>query len=148
MTILSSTANTTLHLILNNSVTIWYIHSKCRSLREVRWPGIESQSTFLAFLCGFRYFTLHTLTVRFSKILTCTFEKLSSCAFAARKKHFCTQMRVSTHACKQTGFDNAKKIDMLLLMQGLLEGGFSRITMLWITLIQILSSHDLAFLWS
>ena len=30
----------------------------------------------------------------------------------------------------------------LLLLRGLLEGGFSRITMLWIILIQILSYHD------
>ena len=34
----------------------------------------------------------------------------------------------------------------LLLMRGLLEGGFSRITTLRITLIQILSYHALAFL--
>ena len=35
---------------------------------------------------------------------------------------------------------------MLLLMRGLLEGGFLRIPTLWIILIQILSYHDLAFL--
>ena len=34
----------------------------------------------------------------------------------------------------------------LLRMQGLLEGGFSRITTLWIILIKILSYHHLAFL--
>ena len=38
-------------------------------------------------------------------------------------------------------------VNCLLLMRGLLEGVFfSRITTLWITLIQILSYHDLAFL--
>ena len=34
----------------------------------------------------------------------------------------------------------------LLLMRGLLEGGFSHFTTLWINPIQILSHHDLAFL--
>ena len=34
----------------------------------------------------------------------------------------------------------------LLCLRGLLEGGFSRITTLWISLIQILSYHELAFL--
>ena len=41
----------------------------CRSLRNVRWTAIESQSRFLAFLCKFRHFTLHTLTGRSSKSL-------------------------------------------------------------------------------
>ena len=41
------------------------------------------------------------------------------------------------------GFSN---VSNLLLMRGLLEGGFSRFTMLWITRIEILSYHDLAFL--
>ena len=39
-----------------------------------------------------------------------------------------------------------QQISSLLLMRGLLEGGFSHITTLWITLIQILSYHNLAFL--
>ena len=34
----------------------------------------------------------------------------------------------------------------VLCLRGLLEAGFSRITTLWIILIQILSYHDLAFL--
>ena len=35
---------------------------------------------------------------------------------------------------------------LLLCLRGLLEGGFSRITTLWLSLIQILSYHDLSFL--
>ena len=42
----------------------------CRSLRNVRWTGTESQSRFLAFLFKFRHFTLHTFTGRSSKSLT------------------------------------------------------------------------------
>ena len=41
----------------------------CRSLRNFRWTGTESQWKFLAFLCKFRHFTLHTLTGRSSKSL-------------------------------------------------------------------------------
>ena len=39
----------------------------CRSLKNIWWMGIESQSRFLAFLYKFRHFTLHTLTGRSSK---------------------------------------------------------------------------------
>ena len=42
----------------------------CRSLRNVHWTGTESQSSFLAFLCKFRHFSLHRLTGRSSKRLT------------------------------------------------------------------------------
>ena len=41
----------------------------CRSLRNVRWTGTESQSRWLAFLWKVRHFTLHTLTGRSSKSL-------------------------------------------------------------------------------
>ena len=37
------------------------------------------------------------------------FEKISACARAPRKKHFCTRMRVPAHAHMKTGFDNAKR---------------------------------------
>ena len=41
----------------------------CRSLRNGRWTGTESQSRFLAFLCKYRHFTVHTLTGQSSKSL-------------------------------------------------------------------------------
>ena len=47
---------------------------------------------------------------------------------------------------KETWYFVFVKDFVLLLMQGLLEGDFSRITTLWITLKQILPYHDLAFL--
>ena len=83
----------------------------CRSLRNVRWTGTESQSRLPAFLCKFRHFTLHALTGWSSKSLTVyTFlKKISACARAAQKKHFYTWMRVHAHAHTKTKFDNAER---------------------------------------
>ena len=47
----------------------------CRSVRNVQWMGTESQLKFLAFLCKFGHFTLHTLTGRSSKSLIVYKEK-------------------------------------------------------------------------
>ena len=81
----------------------------CRSLRNVRWTGTESQSRLLPFLCKFR----RTLTGRFSKSLTVyTFLKktiISARARAARKKHFCTRVRLPAQSYMKTGFDNAER---------------------------------------
>ena len=54
----------------------------CRSFRNVRWTGTESQSRLLAFLCKFRHFILHTLTDRSPKsLIVYTFlkKKISMC---------------------------------------------------------------------
>ena len=80
----------------------------CQSLRNVRWRVTKSQSRFLAFLCKSRHFTLHTLTGRSSKSLCTSFWKISACACAARKKHFCTRLWVPVHAHMKTRFDNAE----------------------------------------
>ena len=67
----------------------------CRSLRNVRWTGSESQSRLLAFLCKFRHFTLHALTCRSYKCLIVhkflkknIYIYISACARAARKNTF------------------------------------------------------------
>ena len=69
----------------------------CRSLRNDWWIGTESQSRFLAFLCKFRHFTLHTLTGRSSINCVQVFWKNISGSMCSMGKH--SHPNVSTHTC-------------------------------------------------
>ena len=72
----------------------------CRSLRNVRWTGTESQSRFLAFLCKFRHFTLHTLTGRSCKsLIVCKFLQKSISMCTCGTERTLLYSNASTRAC-------------------------------------------------
>ena len=81
----------------------------CRSLRNVRWTGTESQSRLLAFLYKFKHFALHTLTGREFKCVQVFEKKNISMCTCSTEKALLYSNASTAHAHMKTGFDNAER---------------------------------------
>ena len=126
--ILNSTANATLHLILNNSLTIWEIQSKfgrevAMSLAKITSEGQPGELIRLhenAWCLTRGWFLKKLPKSSFQRIFFQNGKHFNKLLWRRplgtmvsiplkQKKHCCTRMRVTAHAHMETGFDNAER---------------------------------------